>query len=131
MITLEPGLQYESKQIVKESDTAAAFGSGDLYVFSTPMMIGLMENASLKAAQQALDQGLSTVGIRLEVDHLAATPLGMEVRAVATLEEVSGKKLKFRVEAYDEDGLIGEGYHWRYVIQTEKFMQRVADKKKA
>lgn len=129
-MTLEPGLQYESKQIVKESDTAAAFGSGDLYVFSTPMMIGLMENAALKAAQQALDEGLSTVGIRLEVDHLAATPLGMEVRAVATLEEISGKKLKFRVEAYDEEGLIGEGYHWRYVIQTEKFMQRVSDKRK-
>jgi predicted thioesterase len=129
-MTLEPGLQYESKQIVKESDTAAAFGSGDLYVFSTPMMIGLMENAALKAAQQALEEGLSTVGIRLEVDHLAATPLGMEVRAVATLEEVAGKKLKFRVEAYDEEGLIGEGYHWRYVIQTEKFMQRVSDKRK-
>lgn len=128
-MTLKIGDAFESRLIVKEEHTAAAFGSGAIMVFSTPMMIGLMENAALKCAELGLEEGLSTVGIEVNIKHLAATPLGQEVVARAELVNIEGKKLTFKVSAKDEVELIGEGIHERFIIDAEKFLKRVENKK--
>ncbi|BEP30187.1 thioesterase family protein [Helicovermis profundi] len=122
---LKLGMKYISKKIVKEEDTAAKFGSGDIYVFSTPSMVGLMENAAMNAVQSELGEKYSTVGIHLDVKHLAATPMDMEVRAEAMLKEIDGKKLVFWIEVFDEKKKIGEGYHSRFIIDKEKFMNKI------
>lgn len=122
---LKIGDNFTSKLTVEEKHTAAAFGSGSIYVFSTPMMIGLMENAALKCAQLGLDEGLSTVGTSVNIKHLAATPMGQEVCATAELIGIDGKKLTFKVTAKDENELIGEGEHERFIIDSEKFLSRV------
>lgn len=130
MSELKVGQVYETKKIVEEADTAAKFGSGGVYVFATPMMIGIMENAAMNCVAEVLGEGESTVGIHLDVKHLAATPMGMEVRAIAELIEIDGKKLRFKVEAFDEKEKIGEGTHDRFVINVEKkFMGRLESKK--
>jgi len=129
MAELKAGLTYETKKIVEEADTAAKFGSGNIYLFSTPMMIGIMEKAAMNCVASELEPGQGTVGIHLDVKHMAATPMGMEVRAVAELIEVKGKKLRFKVEAFDEKEKIGEGTHDRFVIESDKFMDRVNGKK--
>lgn len=129
MHDLKIGDRFESTLIVEESHTASAFGSGDLFVFSTPMMIGLMENAALRCAQKKLDAGFGTVGISVEVKHIAATPMGQSVRAVAEIIAIEGKKISFEVEAYDEVELIGKGVHERFIIDNEKFMKRLASKR--
>jgi predicted thioesterase len=125
MSELKLGMVFETKKIVEEADTAAKFGSGGVYVFATPMMIGIMENASMNCVQDALEEGQGTVGIHLDVKHMAATPMGMEVRAVAELIEIDGKKLRFKVDAFDEEKKIGEGTHDRFIINVEKFMSRL------
>ncbi|WP_069871207.1 thioesterase family protein [Fusibacter sp. 3D3] len=125
---LKIGDQFISELIVEEKHTAAAFGSGTIFVFSTPMMIGLMENAALKCAQVGLSEGQSTVGTFVNVKHMAATPMNMKVKAIATIIEIDGKKLTFAVEAFDEKEKIGEGTHGRYVIDAEKFLKRVNEK---
>ncbi|MBF4695612.1 thioesterase family protein [Fusibacter ferrireducens] len=127
-MTLKIGDQFTSELIVEEKHTAAAFGSGSIFVFSTPMMIGLMENAALKCAEMGLPEGQSTVGTFVNVKHMAATPMNMKVKAIATITEIEGKKLTFAVEAFDEKEKIGEGTHGRYVIDAEKFLKRVNEK---
>ncbi len=122
------GDTFTSELIVEEKHTAAAFGSGNLLVFSTPMMIGLMENAALNCAQSSLENGYSTVGTSLDIKHLAATPIGQKITATAELIEVSEKKLTFKVEAFDEVEKIGEGMHGRYIIDSKKFLDRVKQK---
>jgi len=129
MSELKTGMVFETKKIVEDADTAANFGSGGVEVFATPMMIGIMENAAMNCVASVLGENESTVGIHLDVKHLAATPLGMEVRAIAELIEVDGKKLRFKVEAFDEKDKIGEGTHDRFIINVEKFMKRIDDKK--
>jgi predicted thioesterase len=128
MKELSIGDTFTSELIVEEKHTAAAFGSGNLFVFSTPMMIGLMENAALNCAQLGLEDGFSTVGTSLDVKHLAATPMGQKVSATAELIEIDNKKLTFRVEAFDAVEKIGEGTHGRYVIDSKKFLERVEQK---
>lgn len=125
---LKIGDQFTSELIVEERHTAAAFGSGNLFVFSTPMMIGLMENAALKCAEAGLEEAFSTVGTHVDVKHMAATPMGQKVTATAELIEIDDKKLLFKVEAYDEVEKIGEGLHGRYIIHAEKFLKRVNQK---
>lgn len=125
---IEVGLKHEVVITVEEKDTASAFGSGSIFVLATPMMITLMENAALKAVGEVLPSGYTTVGTHLDVAHLAATPLGMEARAVAELIEIEGKRLKFRVEAFDAKEKIGEGFHERYIVDIEKFMNRINSK---
>ena len=128
MHRLNVGDQWKSDLIVEEKHTAAAFGSGNIFVFSTPMMIGLMENAALNCAQNNLDEGYSTVGTEVSVKHLAATPMGQKVYAVAEIVEIDGKRIVFSVEAYDEVEKIGEGKHERFIIQASKFLERVNKK---
>ncbi len=130
MKKMNNGDTFTSELIVEEKHTATAFGSGNLFVFSTPMMIGLMENAALNCAQLGLEDAFSTVGTSLDVKHIAATPMGQKVTATAKLIEISGKKLTFSVEAFDEIEKIGEGIHERYIIEVEKFVERVELKKK-
>ncbi|NLT94989.1 MAG: thioesterase family protein [Clostridia bacterium] len=122
------GLEGEAQELVTQEKTAKKYGSGGLDVYATPAMVGLMENASLKAVDPRLPEGFATVGISLDVKHLAATPIGMNVRAKAVLQEVNNKKLTFFVQAFDEKELIGEGTHIRYIIQIDKFLDRTQSK---
>ena len=115
---------------VSMSDTAQAFGSGEVKVFATPMMIGLMENAALKAVDHLLPEGYATVGTHIDVKHLAATPVGMTVTAEAQLIGIEGKKLTFSITAKDELELIGEGTHQRVIIPFEKFVKAAEGKGK-
>ncbi len=125
---LPTGLQAEKCEQVTTANTALSYGSGSIAVYATPAMIGLMEAAALAAVDSRLPAGMATVGIHAAVSHLAATPVGMKIRASAELIEVNGKKLSFRVEAFDEREKIGEGTHLRYIIHTEKFLQKAANK---
>ena len=127
---LNRGLKFKIEKVVTEKDTAMSFGSGGVKVFATPMMIGLMENAALSAVDLHLPKGYVTVGTRIDVRHLAATPVGMKVYAMAKLIGIDGKRLEFKVEAYDEKEKIGEGSHERYIIDVERFIERTAAKQK-
>lgn len=123
-----PGLAGEAESVVSPANMASAVGSGGVDVFSTPMMIALMEAAAFQAVQEHLGPGESTVGTLVNIRHLAATPGGMRVRAVARLTLVEGKRLLFTVEAFDEKERIGEGQHERFVVHLSRFMERVAQK---
>lgn len=116
------------ESIVSMKETAIAFGSGGVEVYATPMMIGLMENASLKAVDNFLPEGYATVGTYLDVSHIAATPVGMKVWAEAELIEIDGKALTFKVEVFDEVEKIGEGKHKRFIVSLERFMEKNMDK---
>ena len=125
---LEVGLTLEQTQIVTDQLTAANLGSGALPVYGTPYMIAFMEATSRKCVQPHLDEGCGTVGTMVNVKHLAASPVGMTITCRATLIEVDRRRLMFKVEAYDNDGLIGEGTHERFVINNDKFMQKTTAK---
>ncbi len=125
---IQPGLRGEVSLVVGEEHTAARFGAGGVRVLGTPMMIGLMENAAFSALQPLLPAGQSSVGTRVDIRHLAATPVGMKVTATAELIEVDGRRLLFRVEARDERELIGEGQHERFIITLDRFLARVEEK---
>jgi fluoroacetyl-CoA thioesterase len=123
-----PGLVSECQLLVKEENTAAHLGSGDVSALATPEMIRLMEKASVAAVDPLLPEGYKTVGILVNVRHLAATPMGMKVRVRAELVEVDGRRLVFRVEAHDEVEKVGEGEHHRMIIDAAKFVERVSKK---
>ncbi len=127
---LQIGMKARLEIEVQEKDTAESFGSGGVKVFATPMMIGIMEGAALKAVDPHLPHGFATVGSHLDVKHLAATPVGMKVYATAELTAIEGKKLTFIIEAFDEKEKIGEGTHQRYIIQLDKFIKRTEEKNK-
>lgn len=122
---IKPGLSHCIQLKVGEKDSAAYYGSGMVDVFATPAMIALMEKTALECVLPGLPEGFNTVGTEIHVKHVKATPLGMQVRCTATLVEVDGKRLLFEIEAHDEQGLIGIGQHWRYIIDTAKFMERL------
>ena len=125
---LLPGLIGEASVQVSEGNTAQAYGSGLLPVFATPAMIALMEEAAVNCTEGCLEPVSSTVGTSLTVCHLAATPLGLRVRAQAELLEVAGRRLVFKVQAFDDHELIGEGTHERFIIKVDKFMAKVQAK---
>lgn len=104
------GMSRTVSVVVNESNTAAAVGSGDTRVFATPMMVALMENAASTLAAESLEEGQTTVGIEVQVSHVAATPVGMTVEATATLTAAEGRTLTFSMEARDERGVIGTGH---------------------
>ena len=110
------------------TNTAAAMGSGTLEVFSTPGMIALMERAALESVQPHLDEAMSTVGVSLNVEHLASTPVGMTVRAESELTAIDGRTLTFRVAAYAGDERIGQGTHKRCIIHSGRFMSKAMSK---
>jgi len=127
-IKLEPGLQASTEILVGTRDTAHHVGSGKIKVLATPVMVMLLEEAALNAVEGFLPGGYQTVGTHLDISHIAATPVGMRVRACAEVTEVSGRKLTFRVWAEDEVERIGEGTHERIVVEVERFDRRARAK---
>ena len=125
---LKPGLQGHAELIVGEQHTAPRIGSGRVHVLATPVMVNLMEAAALDAVENLIPAGHQSLGTRLDVRHIAATPVGMRVRATARLVAVDGRTLEFRVEAHDEKDLIGDGTHTRLVVNVERFDRRVQAK---
>lgn len=125
---LEVGIRGQKETIVTKQNTAAGIGSGSLEVFSTPIMILLMEESCFMSVSDKLDEGFTTVGISVDVRHLSATPLGMKVEIKSELIKIDGRDLTFKVEAYDEKGLIGEGIHERFIVNNEKFQAKTDSK---
>lgn len=130
MKDLPIGLKGQAETTVNERNTAAAMGSGLLPVFATPAMLALMENAAASSVQPFLDEGQGSVGTRLEVSHLAATPLGLRVRAESELLAVDRRKLRFAVRAWAGEELIGEGIHERFIIDNARFLEKALAKAK-
>ena len=122
---LKEGLNYTCTKRVEEHHLAVNVGSGDLHVFSTPAMMALMEEAAMRAVAPYLPEGSTTVGGHIASSHVKPTAHGRIVKATAELVAVEGKKLKFVVSASDEKGLIGEGEHLRFIVDKEKFMERL------
>lgn len=127
---LQPGMSAEKKEIVTEEKLASSYGSGEVTVYATPAMVGIMENAALSCVDEHLPEGWATVGSYLDVKHLAATPLGLTVTAKAEVVKVEGRRLVFKVEAFDDSEKIGEGTHERFIINLEKFMKKCDEKQK-
>ncbi|MCQ4637816.1 thioesterase family protein [Anaerovorax odorimutans] len=125
---LETGIKGTQQVKVSEENSALAMGSGTLKVFATPAMIALMEKTAWMSVAPYLEEGNGTVGTALDVQHSAATPLGMTVTCESELTAVDGRKLTFQVVAKDETGIIGQGKHERFIVQNEKF-QAKADSK--
>lgn len=123
MIT-QTGLTHTSTLTVGQQHTAQALGSGDMPVLATPQMVALMENAAMLAVAQQLEASETTVGTQITVSHVRASKVGAEVRAVARLTAIDGRRLDFEVEAYDGETLIGQGTHTRFVVQRERFMAK-------
>jgi fluoroacetyl-CoA thioesterase len=122
------GLKGRATLVVGEEHTAMRVGSGGVTALATPVMITLMEAAAVDAVVDALPEGQDSVGTKVDVDHRAATPLGMAVEAEAELIGIDGRILTFRVSARDAVEIIGEGTHLRAVIDTARFDQRLARK---
>lgn len=131
MVELRPGLVGEVELVVKPEDTADAAGNEGVNVLSTPRLVRLIEDAAMAAIQAGLAPGEGSVGIRVEMRHLAATPLGMRVRARAVLREVDGRRLVFDVEAHDEVEKVADGVHERFQVHQERFLQRIQEKARA
>lgn len=123
------GLSAEISITVTESDTAAKWGSGLVPVFGTPALVGLMEAAAVNVLEGHLPAEQTTVGGHIDVHHLAATPVGMGVRARAELVAVEGRKLTFKIEAWDELEKVGDALHERFMIDKEKFIARAQAKR--
>jgi predicted thioesterase len=126
--SLQPGLHGQLERVVGPTDTAAHFGSGGVQVLATPVMIGLMEYAAVAALENLLPPTAQTVGVHVDVRHLAATPVGMKVTAHAELLKVDGRKLTFRVWVEDEKEKVGEGTHERAIIDVARFLAKVQAK---
>lgn len=125
---LQPGLTGKSETIVTQERTAQAVGSGLVPVFGTPSLIALLEEAAVNAVSAHLGAGETSVGVHLDVRHTAATPIGMGVRAQATLIQIDGRRLTFRVEAHDDVEQVAEGTHQRVIVDRNRFMQRAKAK---
>lgn len=122
------GLKGEARTVAEREDTAQEVGSGSLLVYATPCMVALMEGAACEAIAECLPEEKTSVGTFLEISHLSATPVGMEVWAEAEVTAVEGSVITFQVTAYDEAGKIGEGTHKRAVITTQRFLDKTYSK---
>jgi len=125
--TLKIGEQFILERIVTADDTAARYGSGTLNVLATPALIAFIENTALTLVSPFLSDSESTVGTEISIKHIKATPAGKMIRCTATLEEISGNRLQFRVEAHEGKELIGFGKHTRYVIDVNRFMSKFSN----
>ena len=122
------GMKGEVSTLVEREDTAKEVGSGDLLVYATPCMVALMEGAACEAIAEALSDTQTTVGTALNIEHLSATPVGLDVRAVAEVTAVEGKVITFSVAAFDEAGEIGKGTHKRVLVNSQKFLEKAYSK---
>lgn len=122
------GMKGIAETVVEREDTAAEVGSGSLLVYATPCMVALMEGAACEAIAEAIGEDQTTVGIALNIDHIAATPVGLEVRAEAEITAVEGKIITFELHAFDETGEIGKGTHKRCIVNSQKFLDKTYSK---
>ena len=125
---MEIGICFKQSIIVGDEMTAKALGSGELPVYATPSMIALMENTAYRCVAPYLAAGQGTVGVKIKVDHVSATPVGLEVSCEARLIDIDNRRLVFEVRAFDSSGLIGEGTHERVIIENERFLRKAAAK---
>lgn len=128
LASVKPGLFGTAELVVGEEHTAPRVGSGRVAVLATPVMINLIEAASLKAVEHLLPEGHQSLGTRLDVKHYAATPVGMKIKAIAEVVKVEGRQIYFVVRAEDEKEPIGDGTHDRVVVNVERFAKRVQRK---
>jgi predicted thioesterase len=128
ILDLLSGLKGSAELVVGEQHTAPRIGSGRIRVLATPVMINLIEAAALAAVEQSLPENHQSLGTHLDVTHIAATPVGMRVRATAEVLRVEGRTIYFHVKAEDEREVIGEGTHERVVVNVDRFDQRVQAK---
>ncbi len=131
MSELSRGVRGTQEETVSERNVARALGSGGLAVYATPCMITLMEYTAMESVKPFLPAGSSTVGTRIDIKHLSATPIGMRVRCETELIEIDRRRLVFLCRAFDEAGLIGEGTQERFIVDNEKFMEKVAQKQRS
>ncbi len=125
---LRPGLQATVEETVTEEMTAERLGSGDVPVLGTPALLALVEAAAVAAVADSLGPGTTSVGARIELDHLAPTPTGVRVTATAGLREVDGKKLRFSFEVTDPAGPVARGSHERTIVERERFLAKAVDR---
>ena len=130
MNMIELGIKGRQEEIVTEELTASHIGSGTVRVFATPMMIALMERTSRLSVKPYLEEGQETVGTRVDVSHVSSTPVGLKVWCESEIVEIDRRRVVFKVAAYDEKGLIGEGTHERFVIDVAKFQAKTEEKRK-
>lgn len=124
VVDIAVGLRGDAKLIVDHADTAAALGSGSVEVLGTPRVVALCEEATCSALVGALEEGSTTVGMRVQIDHLQPTPVGAAVIAEAVLEKIEGRRLTFHVSASDERGLVAAGRVTRVVVDVDNFMNK-------
>ena len=127
---LKLGMIGKEQTIVNLGKTASAIGSGDLEVLSTPVLAAMMEAAAVNSLAGQLDGGQTTVGISLNVKHLSPTPIGMTASAESELTEIDGRRLVFKITAYDASGVIGTATHERMIVDREAFLKKANDKRK-
>lgn len=125
-MALVTGIKGLKEITVTEDRTAQSMGSGLLPVYATPWMIALMEHTAFESIQDQMEDGKGTVGVAVNIKHIAATPVGRTVRCESELIEIDGKKLKFSVNVYDGEKLIGTGIHKRAIIDNEAFMANLS-----
>lgn len=123
-VPVRPGASATAQLTVTEADTAIAFGSGEVPVLATPRIIALVEQAAVAAVHPSLEPGTSTVGVRVQIEHISPTPVGGSVTAEANLEKVEGRRLIFHVSARDERGLIAAGKITRVLVDVERFLAK-------
>lgn len=128
---LQKGIKNQIERMVTETITAERIGSGELSVLATPAMIALIEETSWRSVATGLAEGQGTVGTKIDVAHIAATPCGMKVRCETELVEVDGRRLVFSATVFDETGKIGEGRHERFIVDNAKFQAKADAKKHA
>lgn len=125
---VEIGIKGYQELLVTEANVATNVGSGKVKVFATPMMIALMEKAAVLSIEPFLEEGQSSVGVHVDVTHLASTPIGMKVWAESEVIAIDRRKITFSVKAFNENELIGEGTHDRFIVCIEKFQEKAGSK---
>jgi predicted thioesterase len=129
-MSLEKGLRGLVRRVVRDEDTAVSLGSGTVPLLATPRLLALIEEAAVSAVEGKMPEGQTSVGIRVELEHVAATPVGMGVEAAAELITVDGRRLEFAVEARDEVEVVGRGRHERLLVEELRFVARAEQKRK-
>ena len=122
---IQIGQKHSSEMVVIQDVTAITIGSGDMPVLGTPAMLALMENAAMLAVKDNLEEGQTTVGGHIESSHLKPSKIGDNLKAVAEVTKVDGRKIEFKVAAFCGDTLLGEGTHLRYIVDKQKFMSKL------
>ena len=122
---LKEGLKHQSMMSITAGNTAEFIGSGDMAVLATPAMVALMENAAMLAVAPELEAGQTTVGTAISTSHVRASKVGANVYAVAELVAIEGRKLSFKIAAYEGENLIGEGEHTRFIVDRERFLSKL------